>query len=95
MMEPEELEEALDLAMATDAVNCARIEVLQSAVWLLLERSGDEKINGVRFDKWFEAEYRTRLQDNLISIENKSPGVAAKLQALLDASDQSSGQPPQ
>lgn len=95
MADLKELEECLDVAMATAAAQGARIEVLQSVIWLLLERSGDEKINGVRFDKWFEAEYRKRLQDCLISIENKTPAVAAKLQTLLDESDHRTGHSPE
>jgi hypothetical protein len=95
MADERELEESLDVAMATTAVLTAKIEVLQSAVWFLFEKTGNDQINGVPFNKWFEAEYRTRLQNNLISLEDKVPSVAAKLQAILDASDQRTGHAPQ
>jgi hypothetical protein len=95
MADLKELEECLDMAMATTAVLSAKIEVLQSAVWFLFEKSGNEQISGVPFDKWFEAEYRTRLQENLISLEDNAPSVAAKLQAILDASDQRTGHSPE
>jgi hypothetical protein len=95
MADLKELEQCLDMAMATAAVHSAKIEVLQSAVWFLFEKSGNDKINGVPFDKWFEAEYRTRLQNNLISLEDNAPSVAAKLQAILDESDQRTKRSPE
>lgn len=95
MTDIEELQECMDVAMATLSLYAAKIETLQRAVWLLLERTGDEKINGLRFDDWFDKDYRERLQENLISIENTSATMAARLQSILDAADRKAGPPPQ
>ena len=80
-------DEAFDVLMAASSVAEAKIAVLQSVVWLLLEKTGDDNINGISFADWFEIEYRKRLQETLIRIEDKSSAYAAKLQAIIDESD--------
>lgn len=87
MADLKELEQCMDTMLVSAAINTAKIQVLESAVWHLFKLTGGDTLNGLRFDDWFYQEYRKHLQETLIKIEDKSSSYAAQLQAILDAAD--------
>src|SRR2546423_5284037 len=91
MADLKELQEEMNTMLVTVATNVAKIEVLQSAVWQLFKLTGGDQLDGLRFDDWFVRAYRAKLQDMLIKIEDKSSGLAARLQDILDESDRRAG----
>lgn len=73
-----------DVAMAKNILLEARIDSLQSVLFLLLARAGVDTINSVSFKEIMPRLMRDRVQEKLITLEATNPEVAAHLRHILD-----------
>ena len=73
-----------DVAMAKNILLEARIDSLQTLLFLLLARAGVDNVNGVSFKDIIPRLVRDRVQEKLITLEAANPEVAAHLQHILD-----------
>lgn len=73
-----------DVAMAKNILLEARIDSLETILFLLLARAGVDTINGVSFKDIMPRLVGGRVQEKLIALKATNPEVAAHLQQILD-----------
>ena len=83
-----------DVAMAKNILLEARIDSLQTMLFLLLARAGVDTVNGVSFKEIMPRLVQDRIQEKLIVLEATNPEVAAHLQHILNETARAAGAPP-
>jgi len=83
-----------DVAMAKNILLEAKIDSLQTILFLLLSRAGVDTVNGVSFKEIMPRLIQSRIQEKLITLEATNPEVAAHLQQVMDEVTRAAGATP-
>jgi len=66
------------------AIHAARVETALQALQAVLRELGHQTLEGVPISEWFARKEVESLENLLIRMEDKNPGVAAQVQQHLD-----------